>query len=167
MTVQTDHRPLEIIARKPLQAVPQKLQGMLMHLQRYQMIITYKPGKELMLADMLSRAHLDKTRKGGLDKAGEVLSIRSLFGVEMKNVNAVDCRFISNSKIQDIQKATAEDRVLQELMTTIHRGWPEGKDRLNPVLAPYHSFRDELVVKGGVIYHGDRYVFLLLCELSH
>ena len=43
-------------------------------------------------------------------------------------------------------------------MTTIRRGWPEGKDRLNPVLASYHPFRDDLVIEGGVIYRRDRCV---------
>ena len=113
---------------------------------------------ELVLADTLSRSHLDKTGQGGFGEAGEVLSTRSPFEVETENVTAIDCPFISNSKIQDIQKATAENQLLQELMTTICRGWPEGKDRLNPVLALYQQFRDELVVEGGVIYLGDRCV---------
>ena len=83
---------------------------------------------------------VDKTGKGGFGEVGEVLSIRSPFEVEKENVNAVDCSFISNYKIQDIQKATVEDQGLQDLMTTTCRGWPEGRDRLNPVLAPYYPF---------------------------
>ena len=78
--------------------------------------------------------------------------------METENFTAIDCPFISNSKIQDIQNATAENQLLQELMTTICRGWPGGKDRLNPVLPLYHQFRDELVVESGVIYRGDRCV---------
>ena len=109
-------------------------------------------------ADTLTKAHLDKAGKGGFGDADEVLGIISLFDVEMENVIAVDCSFISNSKIQDIQKATAEDQVLQELITTIRRDWPEGKDRLNPVLAPYQPFRDELMVEGGVIHCRNRCV---------
>ena len=81
-----------------------------MRLQRCQMIIAYKLGKDLVLSDTLSRAYLDKTRKGGFGEAGEVLSIRSPFEVEMENVSAVDRPFISNLKIQDILKTTAKIR---------------------------------------------------------
>ena len=98
VTVQTNHRLLKIIVRKPLQAAPRRLQRMLLRLQRYQMIIAYKPGKELVLADTLSRAHLEKTG-GGFVRMVKFLYYRSPFEVEMKNVNAVDCPFISNSKI--------------------------------------------------------------------
>ncbi|KAI8511996.1 hypothetical protein Bbelb_110960 [Branchiostoma belcheri] len=56
--IQTDHKPLEMIALKPLHAAPKRLQRMLMRLQQYYVKITYKPGKEMFLADTLSRAYL-------------------------------------------------------------------------------------------------------------
>ena len=99
MTVQTDHRLLKIIVPKPLQAAPRRLQRMLLRLQRYQMIIACKHGKELVLADTLSRAYLEKTGKVVLVRMMKFLYYRSPFEVEMENVNAVDCPFISNSKI--------------------------------------------------------------------
>ena len=112
MTVQTDHRPLEMITRKPLQAAPRRLQRMLMRLQRYQLVVIYKPGIEMVLADTLSRAYLKETGKDSSGDAGEVLCVRSVFEMEMESINAVDCPFISSSKIQDIRKATAEDHAV-------------------------------------------------------
>jgi hypothetical protein len=56
--VESDHQPLEAIMKKPLDKSPIRLQRMLLNLQSYDVEIKYKPGKELYLADTLSRAHL-------------------------------------------------------------------------------------------------------------
>ena len=54
--VQSDHKPLEAIVRKPLNKAPAGLQGMLLQLQRYDLYITYTPDKHMYIADALSRA---------------------------------------------------------------------------------------------------------------
>lgn len=50
VTVQSDHKPLEAIIRKPLNKAPAQLQGMLLQLQKYDLIITYTPGKHIYLS---------------------------------------------------------------------------------------------------------------------
>ena len=60
VTFVTDHKPLEVILRKALNSAPQCLQRMLLCLQRYNLEIRYKKGKEMFLADPLSRAFLPK-----------------------------------------------------------------------------------------------------------
>ena len=52
--VESDHKPLEMIALKNLVAVPPRLQRMLLRLQTYDCTIKYRPGKEMLLADTLS-----------------------------------------------------------------------------------------------------------------
>ena len=54
ITVHNDHKPLEMILKKPIHAAPPSLQRMLLHLQKYDDTIGYKPGKEMVLADCLS-----------------------------------------------------------------------------------------------------------------
>ena len=54
--VPTDHKPLESIFKKSLLAAPCRLQRMLLRLQRYNLSVSYKPGREMLLADHLSRA---------------------------------------------------------------------------------------------------------------
>lgn len=56
VTVHTDHQPLETIFKKPLSTASRRLQKMMMRLQRYKLVIHYKKGKLLHLADTLSRA---------------------------------------------------------------------------------------------------------------
>ena len=43
--IQNDHKPLAMIHHKPIYAVPPCLQHMLLHMQRYDYMIKYKPGK--------------------------------------------------------------------------------------------------------------------------
>ena len=51
---ESDHKPLEMIAMKNLANVPPRLQRMLLELQRYDVTIKYRLGKEMQLADALS-----------------------------------------------------------------------------------------------------------------
>ena len=53
--VETDHKPLEAIARKNLANAPPRLSRMLLRIQHYDAEIKYVPGKEIPLADALSR----------------------------------------------------------------------------------------------------------------
>ena len=52
--VESDHKPLEMIQHKPIHAAPPRLQQMLLHMQKYDYIIHYKPGKDMVLAGHLS-----------------------------------------------------------------------------------------------------------------
>ena len=52
--VETDHKPLEMISLKNLTAAPAHLQRMLLHLQQYDLVIMYWPGREMLLVDALS-----------------------------------------------------------------------------------------------------------------
>ena len=49
--VDSDYKPLETIFGKPLASAPRRLQKMLMRLQRYDIVIQYKKGSEMYLAD--------------------------------------------------------------------------------------------------------------------
>ena len=52
--MKTDHKPLKMISLKNLTAAPACLQRMLLHLQQYDLVIMYRPGREMLLADALS-----------------------------------------------------------------------------------------------------------------
>lgn len=56
--IESDHKPLEAIMLKPLARVPRRLQLMIMRLQKYDFAVHYGRGKNMHLADMLSRAYL-------------------------------------------------------------------------------------------------------------
>ena len=54
MVVETDHKPLEVIAKKTHLAAPRRFQRML-QLQRYDLDIMYSPGNQQVIADAFSR----------------------------------------------------------------------------------------------------------------
>ena len=56
--VQSDHKPLESIVNKPLHKISPRLQRMVLKLQNYDLLIKYVKGKDLHIADTLSRAYL-------------------------------------------------------------------------------------------------------------
>ena len=53
--VESDHKPLETIFKKPILAAPKRLQRMLLKVQKYQLQVQHKTGSSMFIADMLSR----------------------------------------------------------------------------------------------------------------
>ena len=141
VTIQSDHKPLAAIARKPLRNAPKRLQGMLLKVQKYDVEIVYKPGPEMHLADTLSRAFLDTTE----NEQGE-----------FERVNAVKHLPMTEERLEELRTSTSSDEVLQQLKQVIQTGWPNEKNQLPAVLAPYFTYRDELSVYDGLVFKGER-----------
>ena len=127
--VETDHKPLEQIFVKELNAEPKRLQRMLLRLQRYSRVM-YKKGRDMYLADTLSRAFL-------------------------LEVNPVDHRAflpVSKERRQQIKYASADYPALQQLRTSMCRGWPKQRSDVPECLYLYIrdvlAFQYELVSKG-------------------
>ena len=55
VVVESDHKPLEAIFKKHLSNAPPRIARMLLHIQKYDVEIKYDPGKDIQLADALSR----------------------------------------------------------------------------------------------------------------
>ena len=53
--VQNDHKPIESITKKPLNKAPRRLQNLLMRILNYDTTINWIPGKDVPIADLLSR----------------------------------------------------------------------------------------------------------------
>ena len=61
-TVESDHKPLETIFKKPIFSAPKRLQRMFLRLQGYQLNVKCKQGFKMYIADFLSRFALPLTR---------------------------------------------------------------------------------------------------------
>jgi hypothetical protein len=100
---------------------PQKLQQMLLDLQEYDMKIKYKPGKEMILPDGLSRLpNEDKNEPIPLDV----------------RVNFVQ---FSESKLDELKKETAADAMIAILIDVVIHGWPERQRRQCPYVSFGHT----------------------------
>ena len=56
--VNTDHKSLETIFKKPLCKAPKRIHGMLLRLLQYDIVVKYTKGKYMLIADTLSKAYL-------------------------------------------------------------------------------------------------------------
>lgn len=68
VAVETGHKPFQVIVHKALNSAPQRLQQMLLRLQRYNLEIRYKKGKEMFPEDTLSRAFLPEVHVSALSR---------------------------------------------------------------------------------------------------
>ena len=142
VTVETDHKPLASIIQKNLNHAPPRIARMLLRIQKYDITIKYIPGKQLQLADALSRV----TPCAGDEIKGLDITIHEVH----LNINA------SPTRIQSIKQETATDDDLQQLMSVIMNGWPDERTSCPATLIEYWNYRDELYVEDGMVLKGER-----------
>ena len=144
--VESDHKPLEIIFKKPLERCPLRLQRLRITLQNYTFKVVYKPGSKLYVADTLSRASYNDTT---CDINEEEIN------AQIHLINYYD---ISPKKYEQIKFETERDEELLNLKEVVRQGWPDCKRKLRPLVAQYWMFRDELVEIEGIVFRGNRVV---------
>ena len=142
--VETDHRPLESIFKKPLSQMSPRIQRMMLKVQKYNLKVQYKSGRELYIADMLSRACISKDETPICDEKYSMFSIENL-----------PC---SQSKLSELKEETLKDMELNILKDTVSRGWPENKRQINPRITQYWNFRDEISYFDGLLLKGEKVI---------
>ena len=113
---------------------------MLLRLQQYDYTIVYRPGKEMVLPDCLSRLP-----KQGVDETIEM-------DVQVSFVQ------FSNTKLAELKHATAEDEQLHSLTKYILDGFPERQRDLPSDIRQYWSCRDELSIENGLLIKGQQLI---------
>ena len=116
--VEMDHRPLEMISLKNLTAAPAHLQRMLLHLQQYDLVITYRPGKEMLLADALSHLPSRTSTKIQLDL----------------RVDAILLFAFTPRCLTKISAETQQDPILLMVHRLTLNGWPDRQGHVPSVL---------------------------------
>ena len=127
-----------MIQKKPIHAAVPHLQRMLTRLQKYDYNIIYKPGKEMILADRLSRFP----------------SRRENLSVDLHH-NIPHVTF-TNDKINIIRGATERVPIPYAVYHIKLNGWPS---RFNEVPCIAHQFcgaRNELTIDNGLLLNSDR-----------
>ena len=144
VTVESDHRPLEVILKKPIVMAPKRLQRMLLRLQRYTFQLKYSPGSQVLVADALSRAPTRKEEES--DQA------------DLEAVCAVTDADLTDPMLLSLQPATDADKTMKKVKIFIQDGWPVERKELPPDVMPYYHIHDELVYEKGIILKGERFV---------
>ena len=114
----SDHKPLESIMKKALASAPKRLQGMMMRLQKYDINLIYVPGKNLLLADTLSRAYRPTT-DGRHD--------------DFEHVHALQYMAVTDSRLEAIRVATEADQVMTALNRSFKRVGLKRKSMHHPL----------------------------------
>ncbi len=130
ITVQNDHKPLVPIQKKMISKVSMRIQRMLMRLQNYTYEIIYVPGKELHLADTLSRVCAPSNKPG----------------VTFDTIYTVTVHDLTEDELGDLQDATKADTQLQGLY--------KAKKECPSNISPFWDFKEELTVCSGLIVKG-------------
>lgn len=122
---------------------------MLLRLQRYNFELVYRPGPQMLIADMLSRASSDVTDKHDKSKLYDELAA---LGDEAADHVA------SQQTIDMIKRAADGDDQYCLLKQQILAGWPECPDDLPNDLKEFNMFADELAISDGLVSKGHRVV---------
>ena len=115
---------------------------MLLRLQPYDVTIRYRPGKQVPIADALSRlSPEEKAPIPGLN-------------VQVHEV----CLQFSSAYLQKIKTETIKDTELIALRNMVWGGWPTTIKKVPSVLRPYWTFRDEITIKDSLCFKGQRII---------
>ena len=85
VAIESDHKPLETIFKKPIHSFPKRIQRMRLRLQNYDIQVEYIKGTTMFLADTLSRAYVEGEQAVGKIPNCDVCSIKErLFAFELE-----------------------------------------------------------------------------------
>ena len=149
VTVESDHKPLEYIWKKPWSTTPPRLQRLMLRLQPYDLKIKCVPGKYLYMADTLSRAFLPDIPTSEIDD-DLVQVVHSL----ITNLP------VTTTKLEEIQQATNADRTLQNVKLYRQTTWPRSQKNIIFSVRPYWNIRYTLYVADGIVFRDQRIVVL-------
>ena len=142
VTIHCDHCPLEAIIRKSLLATPKRIQAMMLNLQRYAFTVKWKPGKEQVITDLLSR------HTGNCKQPAESAACEHVFQVQQHETRcrqfemidpARDCP-VTNTLYVTIKEETERDKLLQQLSEVIKNGWPKDVTNVPEQVRPWWTF---------------------------
>ncbi len=138
--IESDHKPLESITKKNLASAPPRLLRMLLRIQKYDFTLRYVPGRDVPVADALSRIPIH----------GDEIQDMDILVHELVNVQPV--------KLQQIKEATERDIEMIKLKETVMSGWPDRRKDCPAEIQDYWNYRDEIGVYDGIVLKAERVI---------
>ena len=109
------------------------------------MTITFTPGKDLAIADALSRAFLPQL-------PDDELNLESQVHMVLNNLP------ISDEMLITFQIKTSKDQALQKVKNIARNGWPDTKAGLPQDVTTFFHFRDEISEANGILMIGEQVI---------
>ena len=144
-TLETDQKPLVSIYKKHMVDISPRIQRLVVRSFPYQPFDgQYRRGKEIPLADALSRASPTPVEEDGIQ-------------LPIITVNLITSSVpVSSSEIKMIHGETARDPTLNLLRHYIHVGWPVDRRMLPREIHTFWNYREDLLMENGLVTKGAR-----------
>lgn len=158
-TVQSDHKPLETLVRRDIDDVSARLQRMFLFLLKYPKLeITCVPGKQMLVADCLSRAQVP-----------DVCENKELAAVIHCVVDSV-CITEDNFKLYQ-QLLKNDDNLMKVCKFVETKNWP-GYHQLDAIGREFYKHKHEMHYERGLLFRDHRLVIPIelrkkICKWLH
>ena len=147
--IQTDHKPLvPLFTYKGLDELPVRVQRFRLRLMRFNFTVSHVPGKDLVVADTLSRAPVSS---GVTDDEEFQQEVEAYINLIVQQLPA------SEHRLKEIMARQQEDDTCKTLIKYCHDNWPH-RSHIASCAKPYLSVAAELSVCNGLLLRGDRIV---------
>ena len=148
-SIETDHKPLvPLFSTKLLDELPLRVQRFRMRMMRYDFTISHVPGKDLTIADALSRAPSSTATSDDQSLQREV---DAYVQTAMASLPATEGR------LEEIKYEQEKDEVCQLLKKYCKIGWP-CSNRVPEPVKKFYPVASELSVQKGLLLRNNRLV---------
>jgi len=142
--VESDHKPLEVLLSRDIDSVTMRLQRMLLYLLKYpKMSVKYKPGRDMLVADCLSRAQLPD--ESDIPELANVIHI----------ISQAAC--FSQENYECYLRVLENDENYWKIAEFVKNGWPSFH-KLNQFGQNFYKFKSELHFENGLLFRAGRLV---------
>jgi transposase InsO family protein len=119
---------------------------MLLQLQNFDIEVVHVSGKNIPVADTLSRNFVE-------DTYSELTE-----GLDVHIHTVLKSLPVSDNKLQQVRTATQNDSQFQVLKQVILDGWPDARSDCPATVLEFWNHRDEMSVGDGIIFRGQKLV---------
>lgn len=142
VTIHSDHKPLEALMRKGVAEVHSpRLQRIKVKLLKYNLNVCYKPGKEMYIADLLSRNYLLES------------TVDDKFITEV--IHSIN---VTKEKKAEFQQESERDSCIQKIIFYCTQGWPSDISKVALEAQPYFQIRNDIYVFDGLAFYNNRII---------
>ena len=147
--INTDLKPLVLLfSTKNLEELPARVQRFRLRMMRFNFTISHVPGKQLAIADMLSRAPAEPP---DVDDYNLDLASQAFVNYIVESLPA------SEQQLQRIKQIQRQDQVSKQIIQFCQTTWPD-KALLVQDIQPYYSMASEISVENGLLMRECRIV---------
>eukprot|EP00731_Ephydatia_muelleri_P009037 Em0004g1375a len=147
--IERDHKPfVPLLRSKNLEDLPLRVQRCRLRLMRFKYTISHIPGKELVIADTLSRAPSNEVYQEEKEFRAE---IQAYVDLAVRNIPT------SEPKMLEIKQAQQKDEICQKVIQYCQEGWPD-KSLVKGEWKQFFHVASELSVEDGLLLRGNRIV---------